>query len=238
MSETDKLLPPGATRSDGPTKPSKEMGGFKVTFTIPYTMDSVIKELLEPTNPLGASSEKLTFETVRAGWDGKSSVSRGYVRRVTFDEPFSGSTVSELVTLEELSNGWFLKWRQLQSTTRLNLIGDGDEFPEFSITLVNNSGDSTTATLDYNFKKVSLSGPLCCFACIMPKLLEWHLTKTIHLVWANEMASRGYQQTEKGKFTAVSQDKELEEAIKARAKAASENLSLRDKIVKCLNLPQ
>ena len=61
-------------------------------------------------------------------------------RSVTFAQPFYGMTTSELAVASrgdpEAEEGISeLVWRQLQSSTRLNLLGDGQHPPEFGVVL-------------------------------------------------------------------------------------------------------
>lgn len=123
-------------------------------------------------------------------------MSAGCVRRVSFFAPFCGETTSELVVADRGSpaaDGQSrVVWRQLESSTRLNLLGetlaDGEAFPEFGVALEGGPG-GTLVTMTYNFARVDLRGPLFFLASCMPALLRWHLVRRRHRTGATERAS-------------------------------------------------
>ena len=226
-------LPAGASEGDGNFDTSPELGGFVVQFSIPFSRTDVYKELLVAEGPLG-SSPNVTFTIRRPGIAGGQPISPGCVRAVEFGAPFHGTTVSELTVAEKgTENGpgfSAVKWRQLESTTRLNLLGDGTHLPEFTVTL-EGSKSGTLVKLYYNFSKVDMKGPLFCFSSCMPNLLKWHLTSTISNVWHMEMVRRGYIPEKKPVFGNITADKSEEAEIKARAANGKAGAS---KCLKCL----
>lgn len=140
---------------------SNMAGGFDVTFSIPFSRVDVYKELLVPDSPLG-SSPNVTFRILRPGYDEADPMSPGCVRRVEFGAPFNGETVSELTVAERGPNesgSSSIKWRQLESSTKLNLLGNPAEgdYPEFTVTL-EGGPQGTLVKLIYNFARVRRRG--------------------------------------------------------------------------------
>ena len=84
-----------------------------------------------------------------------------------------------------------LVWRQLQSSTRLNLLGDGQHPPEFGVVLEGGPA-GTLVTMRYNFARAQMDGPLCLLVGCMPALLRWHLHASISSVWHLEMVSAAH----------------------------------------------
>ena len=119
-------------------------------------------------------------------------MSPGCVRRVEFAAPFYGETTSELMVCDrgpDRGDGVSqIIWRQLESSTRLNLLGHRGYFPEFGVVLEGGPG-GTLVTMRYNFAKADMKGPLCFLAKCMPDLLKWHLHGSIGSVWHMEMVS-------------------------------------------------
>ena len=64
-------LPPGATASaEELDRGSPDMGGFTLSFMIPFERTDVYDELLVDDNPLG-SSPNVAFTILRPGYDGQ-----------------------------------------------------------------------------------------------------------------------------------------------------------------------
>ncbi len=154
-------LPAGASDGDGTFASSPDMGGFTVLFSLPFSRLDVYKELLIHDQPLG-SSPNVTFTLLRPGYTADAPISPGAVRRVEFGPPFHGSTVSELTVAErgaaDGSGFSAIKWRQLESTTRLNLLGRDGQPPEFTVTL-EGSKQGTLIKLHYNFDRARPTPP-------------------------------------------------------------------------------
>ena len=119
-------------------------------------------------------------------------MSPGCVRRVEFAAPFYGETTSELMVCDrgpDRGDGVSqIIWRQLESSTRLNLLGHRGYYPEFGVVLEGGPG-GTLVTMRYNFAKADMKGPLCFLPKCMPDLLKWHLHGSIGSVWHMEMVS-------------------------------------------------
>ena len=198
-------------------------GGFTIRFCLPFGRHELYKELTLPENPLGSSPSAI-FEILRPGFTEGVTISPGCVRMVTFSAPFFGSTVSELTVADSGPTDGMgtskVKWRQLESSTRLNLQGRDDHAPEFAIELEGGAEFGTLVTLTYNFATAEMHGPLSCFSWgCMPQLLRYHLHSSIVSVWHMEMVRRCYVPIRKPTFTALSADRTEEDAIRAAAAA-------------------
>ena len=198
MARLVTALPPGASTSREELTPSPAMGGFELAFHLPFDRCSVYDELLihpRRGHPLGASPN-VAFSVIRPGYEAHEEMSVGCVRKVTFAQPFYGMTTSELAVAsrgdpdaeEGISE---LVWRQLQSSTRLNLLGDGQHPPEFGVVLEGGPA-GTLVTMRYNFARAQMDGPLCLLVGCMPALLRWHLHASISSVWHLEMVSAAH----------------------------------------------
>merc|ERR1712185_278325 len=110
------------------------MGGFTISFFLPFAADDLYNELLSE-HPLG-SSPHVTFTIMRSGYSG-TAISPGCVRKVTFAAPYFGETISELTKAEKGAAGSksTIVWRQLSSSTRLNLLGRDGIPPEYIVEL-------------------------------------------------------------------------------------------------------
>ena len=140
---------------------------------------------------------------------------------MSFAAPFFGETVSELTVAErggESKEGGrsVVVWRQLETSTRLNLLGDGQSLPEFGVEL-ESGAQGSLVTLRYNFAKAEMSGPLCFLVGCMPSLLKWHLHASIASVWHIEMVRRGHVPL-KRPFGDIRGDLDEEERIRQRAR--------------------
>ena len=210
-------LPHGASHSASDIEPSADMGGFSISFMVPFERTAVYDELLVPDDPLG-SSPHVDFEILRAGYT--QEMSAGCVRKATFVAPFYGETTSELTMAERGPHQGYGKsyivWRQLESQTRLNLTGDAHNYPEFGV-ILEGGEDGTLVTMRYNFKRIDLRGPLCCIASCMPSLLRWHLHASVGSVWHLEMVRRGYMPLKRPNFSHIIRDLSVEEQIRLRA---------------------
>lgn len=198
------------------------MGGFAVSFDVPFSAADVFKELLHEEHQLGINTERVTFETVKKG-DGPVEINGlaiGYVRRTIFGEPFSGTTVSEITALEDSEDQKLITWTQLESDTKMQLIGTPAAPPRTTIALTA-SPKGTNVSITYEFDKVKIVGALCCLAPAMPSLLKWHMGQTIEDIWTYEMSSgRGYDSVEVGGkklFRQQQADISEEKLIKERA---------------------
>ena len=148
-------------------------------------------------------------------------ISAGLVRKVSFAAPFFGETVSELTVAErgsaDADSGRSeVVWRQLHSSTRLNLLGDRGHLPEFGVVL-EGGPQGALVTLRYNFARAEMSGPLCFLVGCMPSLLKWHLHASIANVWHIEMVRRGYIPL-KRPFLQMRSDLDEEESIRQAAR--------------------
>ena len=209
-------LPRGASRSESDLAPSPDMGGFSLSFMLPFERTAVYDELLIKDNPLG-SSPNVQFTILRPGYS--SEMSAGCVRQASFVAPFFGETTSELTVAERGPEDSYGKshvvWRQLESSTRLNLL-DGRHLPEFGVVL--EGGEmGTLVTMRYNFSRAEMQGPLCCLASCLPALLRWHLHASVGAVWHLEMVRRGYLPLKRPQFSRIIQDLSEEEQIRLRA---------------------
>jgi len=215
-------LPPGA--STPPTSgqaasfdESPKLGGFDLSFYLPFSRQELYSELLVADNPLG-SSPNVTFEILRAGYSGE--ISPGCVRRCTFAAPFFGTTTSEMTLAEPGpatgSGKSAIKWRQLESSTRMNLEGRDGIPPEFLVEL-EGGAEGTLVTMTYNFAKVSMNGPLFCLLNCMPSLLKYHLHSSITSVWHMEMVRRNHVPKKKPVFANLKGDQTEENAIRTQA---------------------
>ena len=154
-----------------------------------------------------------------------AQLSVGCVRQVSFAAPFFGETVSELTVAargapEGEEGRSEVVWRQLDSATRLNLLGDGRHLPEFGVQL-EDGPHGTLVTLRYNFARAEMQGPLCFLVGCMPSLLKWHLHASIASVWHLEMCRRGHVPC-KRPFRQMSADVSLEESIRSKARTPRE----------------
>ena len=218
-------LPPTASHSADDLWEMPPMGAcFTISFMLPFERADVFEQLLgsPSTNvpPLGSSS-LVEFTLMRPGYDKRDEMSAGCVRRAAFAAPAYGEVISELTVAErgdpnDAEGGVSeLVWRQLSSSTNLNLVGDGHYLPEFGVTLEGNPG-GTVCTLRYNFAKAEMGGPLCCLGCMMPTLLKWNLQSSIDSVWYKDMISRGYQAVRRP-FVHRTRDLDEERQIRERA---------------------
>jgi len=194
---------------------SPHMGGFSVTFHLPFTREDVFEQLLVKETPLG-SSPNCTFTIMRKGYTDGVEVSPGCVRKVTFAAPFFGETVSELTVAETYGEKSRIVWRQLTSSTRLNLLGRDGIPPEYIVELEGGVG-GTLVTLRYNFYKADMKGPLFFLVNCMPSLLQYHLYSSIVDVWYMEMVHRGYPPEKKPVFTDLSANMSEEKRIRLKA---------------------
>lgn len=196
------------------------MGGFDISFFLPFSRQELYSELLVVDNPLG-SSPNVSFTVLRPGYT--EEVSPGFVRKCTFAAPFFGETISELTVAEPGTRFGpgksSIKWRQLESSTRLNLVGRDGILPEFLVEL-DGSEDGTLVRLAYNFAQVNVGGPLFCLVNCMPSLLRYHLHSSIVSVWHMEMVRRNHVPQKKPVFANLISDKSEEEAIRDQAQAA------------------
>jgi hypothetical protein len=107
---------------------------------------------------------------------------------VSFAAPFYGETTSELTIAERGPPTRIgrsrVVWRQLETSTRLNLLGDEERgvFPEFGVEM-EGSAVGTLVTMTYNFARIEMRGPLCFLGSCLPSLLQWHLHSSIGAVW-------------------------------------------------------
>lgn len=198
------------------------MGGFELSFFVPFDRLDIYAELVVNASdrlPLGASPN-MVFTILRPGYDASDEMSPGCVRQVSFAAPFFGETISELTVAEPGAPGEDgrseLVWRQLHSSTRLNLLGDGRYLPEFGCVL-ESSTDGTLVTMRYNFARAEMSGPLCFLVGCMPQLLKWHLHASISSVWHMEMVRRGHVPLRKPTFGKIAADRSEEEQIRLKA---------------------
>ena len=176
-------LPAGASRPPSDGLPpqfddSPDMGGFSVSFFLPFERLDVYNELLSRDNPLG-SSPNAQFKILRPGYTEGMVMSPGCVRRVVFGSPNFGETVSELTAAEpgpDVSGKSFIKWRQLHTATRMNLLGRGHHPVEFIVELEGGQG-GTLITLRYNFESIDMKGPLFCIVSCLPQLLKYQLVR-------------------------------------------------------------
>ena len=149
-------------------------------------------------------------------------LSPGCVRRASFAAPFYGETTSELIVAQrgdpdnEAHATSSLVWRQLDSATRLNLLGDGSHLPEFGVLLEGGPG-VTLVTLTYNFASARMHGPLCFLVMCMPQLLKWHLHTKIASEWHLQMLYRNHV-PRKRPFRRLANDVDEEERIKLSAR--------------------
>ena len=136
-------------------------------------------------------------------------ISPGCVRRCTFAAPFFGTTTSEMTVAEPGpatgSGKSAIKWRQLESSTRMNLEGRDGISPEFLVEL-EGGAEGTLVTMTYNFAKVSMNGPLFCLLNCMPSLLKYHLHSSITSVWHMEMVRRNHVPKKKPVFANLKGD--------------------------------
>ena len=200
-------LPRLATRSpDDLRSPrfgrSRDMGGFTISFMIPFERIDIYDELVSTSNPLG-SPPNVVITVLREGYSG--GMSAGCVRRVGFVAPFYGETISELMVAERGPDDRrehgksCIVWRQLESSTRLNLLGERSATPEFEVELEGGPG-GTLVTLYYNFARAEMRGPLCFLAGCMPSLLKWHMHASVVTVWHMEMVRRNFVPLRKPTF--------------------------------------
>lgn len=203
------------------------MGGcFDLSFFLAFEPRHIYNELVvhpRSRHPLGAAPN-VAFAILRPGYDPKNEVSPGCVRKVSFASPFFGETVSELTvsnpgSASKEGDVCEVVWRQLSSSTRLNLLGDGVNLPEFGVRL-EGGASGTLVTMTYNFARAELSGPLCCIASCMSSVLKWHMNGSIAGVWHIEMVRRGYVPLRR--FRMLKSDVSEEEQIRERARTPRE----------------
>jgi hypothetical protein len=194
---------------------SPDMGGFTISFFLPFVADDLYNELLSEF-PLG-SSPNVTFTILRSGYSGPV-ISPGCVRKVTFPAPYFGETISELTVAEKGTAGSksTIVWRQLTSSTRLNLLGRDGIPPEYIVTLEGSTG-GTLVRIRYNFHKTDMKGPLFFLSYCMPSLLQFQLSLTIVDVWHAEMVRRQHLPQEKPTFIDLPGDKSEEKSIRLKA---------------------
>ena len=164
--------------------------GFNIRFVLPFSRADIYKELLNATSPLG-SSPSASFTIMRPGHTEGEQVSPGCIRKATFAAPFYGETVSELTVADagaaDGSGVATIKWRQLEASTRLNLIGLDGKPSEFTVELEGDPGFGTLVIMTYNFATAEMQGPLSFLGCMLPQLLQYHLHSSIVSVWHMEM---------------------------------------------------
>ena len=205
-----------------PQPPPWMGGGFDVHFVLPFARSSVWTELLAEY-PLGSSMDRAQHTILRPGYTEGEVVSPGCVRRAEFvAADASGYTISELVEADAghgREGAAVLKWRQLETSTALDLLGCDGHLPEFTVRLL--GGDAgTLVTLAYNFASVRVRGGLCCIACLLPRLLKANLDSRMGGAWLADMRERKYAEVESPNFPALLSDKTEEETIRKAAIAA------------------
>jgi len=216
----DPTLPQGAFIAPEPGQPPgtylevPPMGGFSLSYHLPFAREDLFNELMVADAPLGSSPD-CTFSIMRNGFTEGVVVSPGCVRKVTFASPYFGETISQLSIADRGAPGGASRivWQQLQSTTRLNLLGRDGIPPEYKVELEEGMG-GTLVKMSYNFYKADMKGPLFFLVNCMPSLLQYHLHSQIATVWAGEMVRRGYQPLAKPAFKNLSGNKHEEDLIR------------------------
>uniref|UniRef100_A0A7S3B5V2 Uncharacterized protein n=1 Tax=Haptolina ericina TaxID=156174 RepID=A0A7S3B5V2_9EUKA len=189
------------------------LGGFEISFTLPFKRADVWAELTRFSNPLGAS-RGVTYSrsSDSIGGSGDELVV-GMLRRAEFkSDHFKGWTLSELMDLRVPS---YIKWAQVETDlSGGQLLGKGSTKPEVSCALTE-SAIGTSVKVKYDFYKVSSSGEMTA---------EKMATQFLHNaaeMWTSDMLSRGYQKempkfSPSSAFINRSRDQAEEQAIKAR----------------------
>lgn len=182
-------------RAEGPPALQPPSGGFTASFLLPFKREDIYKELARRDKPLGLTSPYVTVQITEGGPAGASvgvGLEIGYVRHTQFSEPFAGHTTSELIGL---TPGYELRWRQLDSDTRFNLVGDEAEGrePSCTIKLTDNATGGTEVTMAYAFASIEAKGG-CWFLAgpFLPLLLRRQLMQNAQEGWKADMLERGY----------------------------------------------